>query len=331
MYSEANNKMKLLDHPTQAVAPPTVDPKTVDQPSLITQLREQIRQTETAGRIGDGSLVTNGCHAIDRLLPENGYPRGSLIQWISTGGSGADLLSLRVAQQACDDGGALVVIDPQHEFFPPAAAAIGINLDNLIVLRGNQLTNCQGELPISRQSTDDRSSVISAARSSSPTLPSTSNATNSVTYNDTYNNLLWSIDQSLRCPAVAAVWGSLNEINERWFRRFQLSAESSGCMGLFVQPAAAARQPTWAEVQWMVGTNSPAKKTGFKTDDSHHSQLVRLQLTRCRGTHTGKVITLAINHITGKVQQARRDHEQQHKQQRLRDRFRQQPIRGNSA
>ena len=322
MNSEASNNTKMINLPN----------KVIDQPNLITQLREQIRQTETASRVGDGSLVTNGCHAIDRLLPENGYPRGTLVQWISAGGSGADLLSLRVAQQACDDGGALVIIDPQHEFFPPAAAAIGINLDNLIVLRGNKLANRRGNQQTTKQaSTRDRSSGFVAS-----CTPSSTDST-------TYNDLLWSIDQSLRCPAVAAVWGPLKEINERWFRRFQLSAESSGCMGLFVQPAAAARQPTWAEVQWMAGANSPTATTGFTTDDLQHSQLVRLQLTRCRGTHTGKAITLAINHITGKVQQARRDHEQQQrtrqqrtrqqhtKQQRSNNRFRQPPVRGRSA
>ena len=255
----------------------------MDRSGLITELRDRIRQVETASRIDDGSLVKNGCAAIDHLLPEKGYARGTLVQWITAGGSGADFLSLRVAQKACEDGGALVVIDPLKQFFPPAAAAIGINLDNLIVLRTGSRS------PMTKSTTDN------------------------------YQDLLWAVDQSLRCPAVAAVWGPL-QINERWFRRFQLSAESSGCLGLFLQSPAAAKRPSWAEVQWLVGFPSPhqpSKKfsTCQPTDLRPgnlptHSQLVSLQLTRCRGTHTGKTIHVEINHITGNVQPARRDHEQ---------------------
>lgn len=251
-----------------------------DQSGLLAQLRDSIRQVETASRIDDGSLVKNGCAAIDQLLPEKGYPRGTLVQWITAGGSGADFLSLRVAQKASEDGGALVVIDPLNQFFPPAAAAIGINLDNLIVLRtGSQSPRNTG--------------------STSTTETITGKATAS------HQDLLWAVDQSLRCPAVAAVWGPL-EIDERWFRRFQLSAESSGCLGLFLQPPAATKRPSWADVQWLVGMRNSSPTNNLP----QHSQLVRLQLTRCRGTHTGKTINVAINHITGNVQPARRDHEQ---------------------
>ena len=273
--------------------------------ALIDQLRDRIRQVETAGRIADDNLITSGCRAIDRLLPTGGYSRGSLVQWITAGGAGADFLSLLVARQACEDGGALVVIDPQHQFFPPAAAALGINLDNLIVLQtGNRVR------PPS-----------SLANSVLPDVSST---------RASQQDLLWAIDQSLRCPAVAAVWGPLAEIDERWFRRFQLSAESSGCLGLFIQPLAVARQPTWAEIQWLVGVpprltdgQASAMCEDLPPPHSHslpheglstphppnHFQQVNLQLTRCRGTHTGKTIELTINHITGDVQLAPRDHE----------------------
>ena len=253
-----------------------------DQSGLVAQLRDRIRQVETTNRIDDGSLVKNGCTAIDHLLPEKGYPRGTLVQWITAGGSGADFLSLRVAQKACEDGGALVVIDPLNQFFPPAAAAIGINLDNLIVLR----TGSQSSRNTGRATTSTTETITGKATAS-------------------HQDLLWAVDQSLRCPAVAAVWGPL-EINERWFRRFQLSAESSGCLGLFLQPPASAKQPSWADVQWLVGISNSSPTDNLP----QHSQLVRLQLTRCRGTHTGKTIYVAINHITGNVQPARRDHEQ---------------------
>jgi protein ImuA len=268
---------------------------------ILQQLRQKIRAVETENRRDKGSLVKNGCAAIDRLLPDGGYSRGTLIQWISAGGLGAEYLSLRVAQQACLEGGALVIADPRKEFFPPAAAAMGIDLNHLIVLQ-----------------------------------------------TDNEKDLLWGIDQALRCSAVAAVWGWLEVIEERQFRRFQLSAESSGALGLFVQPYRAARQPSWAEVQWLVGmqpfhsseshsieSESASNESEFyakslltnKLDPSKlpvselhlkeagatseretasfvssASRSLSLQLARCRGTHTGKAIRLALNPVTGAME-----------------------------
>ena len=252
------------------------------QSNMVSQLRNQIRSVETAGRVDGQARVSSGCAAIDRLLPGSGYQRGTLVQWLTGGGQSADYLSLLTAKQAAADGGAIVVLDPQHQFYPPAAAAIGINLDNMIVLKG-----------------------ASSATSSSNRFSENK---------ELDSDLLWSIDQALRCPAVAAVWGSLGRIGERWFRRFQLSAESSGCLGLFVQPIAQARQPSWADVQWCVSNS----EVGGRNSEGFHSDLrpptsdfqTQLQLTRCRGTQTGKRINLKINTITGNVQTARRDHEQ---------------------
>ncbi len=252
--------------------------------TIINRLREQIRQTETGNRLDNGGVVKNACAAIDRLLPGHGYPRGTLVQWITGGGQGADYLSLRVAQQACLDGGALVIIDPLSQFFPPAAAAIGINLEHLIVLRS-------GHENVPR---DLHTHSISHAPAISHSAPRVADE----------NDLLWAIDQALRCPAVAAVWGPIAEIDERWFRRFQLAAESSGCLGLFLQSPAAAKRPSWAEVQWLVGMGQPTASSVAQP-----TQTVQLQLTRCRGTQTGKSIELTINHITGNVQPTRRAHE----------------------
>ena len=233
--------------------------------NTINQLRSQIRAVESERNAHDEDRVSSQCKAVDRMLPGAGYARGTLVDWIAPSGCAADFLSLSVASAACENGGALVVIDPDRQFFPSAAAAMGINMDNLIVLR----------------SAEKPSGHIRAIG----------------------QDLLWAIDQSLRCPAVAAVWGPLPKVDDRWQRRFQLSAEASGSMGLFVRPLSLARQPSWSEVQWLV---SPG--TTGRTSDNDFG--VRLNLVRCRGTHGGKSISISINTVTGSVQTARSDREQ---------------------
>ena len=243
---------------------PAVEPATH---SILHQLRQNIQQLESATRADDNSVVQTGIRGLDQLLPHGGYRRGTIAEWIiaprafgrlsrSSGSASADFLSLATASAAAEDGGAIVIADPHRQFYPPAAAAMGLNLGNMIILRPAQTGG---------------------------------------SYTSTHQNeLYWAIDQSLRCSAVAAVWGALDCIGERWFRRFQLSAESSGCMGLFVRPPTALNRPSWSEVQWQV-TPKPTE------DQTKHLRHVQLELLRCRGGRTGRQINLAIDTITGSV------------------------------
>lgn len=242
---------------------------------LVQQLQNRIKRIETSGRADDGHTISSGCEAVDQLLPEKGYRRGTLIEWVAvpsaniladnrqaslarqfSGGCGADYLSLLTAANACADGGALVVADRDRQFYPPAAAAAGIDLGNMVVIR-----------PPEEKSSHDRH------------------------YDDEF---FWAIDQALGCSAVAAVWGAIDRIGERWFRRFQLSAEASGVMGLLVRPASAIGQPGWAEVQWHV---TPKRSAAAFSANQH----VELKLSRCRGGRSGKCVDLQINSVTGKV------------------------------
>lgn len=62
----------------------------------------------------------------------------------------------------------------------------------------------------------------------------------------------WAMDQALRSPGVGAVLGWPRQLDDHTFRRWQLAAETSGVVGLLVRPAAALRQPSWAEVKLLV-------------------------------------------------------------------------------
>lgn len=280
----------------------------ITQPAelLIKHLQSKIRQVETTGRNDDGTIVSSGSVDVDGMLPSGGYNRGTIVQWLSDRGCGAEYLSLLAAKNAARDGGAIVIIDHRGEFFPPAARAMGINLGNLIVLKGS--VQCP-EFGIQKKKGSESREVEAPAET-----PSRFNTQCSAL--STAEDFLWAIDQSLRCPAVAAVWGQLPEFEtpilaERWSRRFQLSAESSGCLGLFVtqskrtdrssqsSKATSLNQAIWSEVQWHL---QPQLAT------TENTRTVRALLTRCRGGATGRAIDLEINLVTGNVQRARSEH-----------------------
>ena len=119
------------------------------------------------------SGVSSGCPALDRILPENGFRAGTLVEWLSYGpGDGAATLAFRAVACALraagagsrhplagreGDGRAVVVVDAGGEFYPPAAVALGIEPSRLIVVHPNNRADHT-----------------------------------------------WALDQALRCPAVAA-------------------------------------------------------------------------------------------------------------------------------
>lgn len=102
---------------------------------IIAQLAQQLGQIERR-EIQPDALLSTGCPALDRLLPAGAMRRGTLIEWLSSGvGSGAGTLALLAARQAVEDGRPLVVIDRQAEFYAAGAAALGLPLEQLIVVR----------------------------------------------------------------------------------------------------------------------------------------------------------------------------------------------------
>jgi protein ImuA len=88
----------------------------------------------------------------------------------------------------------------------------------------------------------------------------------------------WAWDQALRCPGVAAVWGWVERVDDSLFRRWQLAAEASGCLGLLLRPGAARAGPTWADVRWWVEPQTAAA-----------DRRVRIELLRCRQAGSGSV------------------------------------------
>lgn len=102
---------------------------------LVEALRHQIARLERGPSQCPSEPVSTGCEGLDRVLPDGGFCRGSLVEWLVVGaGSGGETLALIAARQACRQRGALVVLDGTREFYPPAAIRWGIELQQLIVV-----------------------------------------------------------------------------------------------------------------------------------------------------------------------------------------------------
>jgi hypothetical protein len=110
-------------------------PPVLPSAQLLDTLRRQIAHLEGTRQRGAPTMVSSGYAAVDQLLPHHGFARGTLAEWLSAiDASGAAGLALTTAREACRNGGTLVILDPRREFYPPAAARVGIELARLIVV-----------------------------------------------------------------------------------------------------------------------------------------------------------------------------------------------------
>lgn len=153
-----------LPSPSPLPSPPAVTPaddsRSAGDASLqsIERLRALVSGLETAARrerlqqvsADAAEIYSTGGAALDRLLPQGGIRPGTLVQWVDTRqGGGAALLALTAAASILRHPAAaarpLAVIDLPHgpdsgrqrdeRFYPPAAIALGIPADSLLVVR----------------------------------------------------------------------------------------------------------------------------------------------------------------------------------------------------
>ncbi len=105
-------------------------------PCDLETLRRKIARLERARRCGGEEVVSTGCGPLDELLPEGGLHRGALAEWLAAGeGTGSGTLALLCAREACRNGGPLIVFDSRRDFYPPAAIRLGIEREQLLVVR----------------------------------------------------------------------------------------------------------------------------------------------------------------------------------------------------
>ena len=135
-------------------ARPAGVPATVEQLQKWLDDRAHRQARSRARRWGRaGPTVPTGLTALDAALPGGGVPAGAVTEVLSDGyGWGALSLALRLVQGclaeadvAGPSGGErapprrgqppLVVVDGGQDFYPPAAAALGVPIERLLVIR----------------------------------------------------------------------------------------------------------------------------------------------------------------------------------------------------
>ena len=241
--------------------------------ALLHALRERIDQIEEGSRPREDAVVSCGCGALDRILPERGFRRGTLVEWLADGpASGAETFALLAAREACGKGGILVVFDRARQFYPPAAVRLGIDPGDLIVVQAanqaddtwamNQTLRCPGVAVV-------------------------------LAWPDGLTRPKPLIQKDLETCAYGELKARHKTPKCHDFRRLQLAAEEGGGLGLLVRPQDVQHEPSWADVRLLVEP--------LPTSASGHARRMRIRVLRCRGGTGGRAVEVEINDETHTV------------------------------
>lgn len=107
-------------------------------------LETAIRQLEknygkgTVMRLGDRpemnvEVIPTGSLALDAALGVGGVPKGRIIEIYGPESSGKTTLALHILAQAQKQGGEVAFVDAEHALDPVYAAAIGVDIDSMLV------------------------------------------------------------------------------------------------------------------------------------------------------------------------------------------------------
>lgn len=102
------------------------------QHDVLTRLRDEIRRIERRPARRTGALPC-GVPAVDALLP-GGFPCGALSELRGGPASGKTAVALSLVARL-PRGALAAFVDGHGELYPPAAAAMGVDLDRLLIVR----------------------------------------------------------------------------------------------------------------------------------------------------------------------------------------------------
>jgi len=109
---------------------------TVPHHALLEDLRERIRRIERRPP-RRAAFEATGLGEVDALLPGGGFPRGALSEIAGEPGSGKTAIVLAAMARALAGGAdrQVAFVDGRGEIYPPAAAALGVDLPRLLIVR----------------------------------------------------------------------------------------------------------------------------------------------------------------------------------------------------
>ena len=81
----------------------------------------------------DVQVIPSGSIALDHALGIGGYPRGRIVEIYGPESSGKTTLAIHAIAEAQKAGGIAAMIDAEHAFDRTYAAALGVNLDTLLI------------------------------------------------------------------------------------------------------------------------------------------------------------------------------------------------------
>ena len=112
-----------------------------DKKDALAKALEQIEKQFGAGavmKLGDNThmnvgVIPTGSLSLDLALGIGGVPKGRIVEIYGPESSGKTTVALHVAAEAQKAGGMVAFIDAEHALDPVYAAALGVDVDNLLV------------------------------------------------------------------------------------------------------------------------------------------------------------------------------------------------------
>jgi protein ImuA len=194
-------------------------PPATERHLVLARLREEIRRIERSPARREG-VAPSGLADVDAVLPGGGFPRGALSALSGGPARGKTAVALALlAALGPEDLAAYV--DGRGELYPPAAAARGVDLARLLVVRP----------PAARGGAGGRGGVTPGVRAG-----------------------LWAAEALLASGAFAAVAIDLPIPRalpgaDAAARRLQAAAERGGAVGLWLAPGKGLRIPAALRIE----------------------------------------------------------------------------------
>lgn len=218
--------------------------------AALAELRGRILRMEGIGGADGDRLLPLGVPEIDRVLPDGGLPLGCLHEIV--GGDG-----------------------------PPGAAASGFGAALLARIAGHQgpggnSGGCGQVVWITRN--DDLHAPGLAPYGLMPDRLITVRARRD-------GDIVWAIEESLRCRSLGAVLGEVSDIDMVASRRLQLAAESGGVTAFLLRGAGPRLAATASVTRWSL---RPAASLPPADEPGLGAPRWRVGLMRCRGGRPGE-------------------------------------------